>query len=246
MPESSAPASQTNAARLAGFMYLFTMVSAIASSVVRSRLIVSGDADATAANILASEGLFRLSIAGDLLTFACIMVLALGLYLALRPVSKPLALLGLFWRLAEATLMFGLPLGSLLVLHLLDAAQQAPGVEAGQLRGLALVALNAYDSAFEVCMILLGLGSIVFNYLFYVSGAIPRLLAGWGVAASIYLTVCVFAILLLPGQAGLLRQIVYVPGFFGEVSLGLWLLVKGVRTQPAGSPALQSALKGHL
>ncbi|HYF63467.1 MAG TPA: DUF4386 domain-containing protein [Herpetosiphonaceae bacterium] len=233
--------AQNTAARLAGVMYLFTMVTAIASSVVRSRLIVSDDSDATAAKILASEGLFRLSIAGDLLTFACIAVLALGLYLALRTVSKPLALLGLFWRLAEATLMFALPLGSLFALRLLSGAQS--GLEAGQARGLALAALNAYGSAFEACMILLGLGSIVFNYLFYVSGAIPRVLAGWGVASSIFLVVCVFAILLLPGQAALLRQIIYVPGFLGEVSLGLWLAVKGVRVQPA-RPAMRAALKG--
>lgn len=53
-------------ARAAGGLYLIVIIFGIWSEVfVRSSLIVPGDATATAANIVASEGLFRISFAAD-------------------------------------------------------------------------------------------------------------------------------------------------------------------------------------
>ena len=53
-------------ARVAGVAYLLVIVAGIfAEFVVRSRLIVHGDAAATAANITASESLFRFGVVGD-------------------------------------------------------------------------------------------------------------------------------------------------------------------------------------
>lgn len=178
---------------------------------------------------MADEWLFRVSIALDLFTFASIIILPLALYVLLKPVSRNLALLGLFWRLAEATVMFTIPLNGLLVLQLLSSAEYSTAFEASQLHALATLFLNAHDAAFEIGMILLGLGSIVFNYLLFKSNYIPRILAAWGIFSSLYLVVFTFAILLLPDYATTLRQLVYVPGFVGEVSLGLWLLLKGVK-----------------
>jgi len=58
-----------NAARIVGFLYRLTMATSMFGEIyVRDRLIVRGDAVATARNLASSPTLFRLSIAGDLLT----------------------------------------------------------------------------------------------------------------------------------------------------------------------------------
>jgi hypothetical protein len=127
--------------------------------------------------------------------------------------------------------MFTIPLNGILVLQLLNGTDYSKAFAPNQLHALAMLFLNAYSAAFEIGMILLGLGSIVFNYLLFESKYIPRILAGWGIFASLFLTACTFAILVLPDHATMLRQLVYIPGFVGEVSLGLWLLIKGVNIQ---------------
>jgi hypothetical protein len=87
-------------ARVGGVLYLFIIVAALfGETFVRGSLIVPRDAAATAHNILASETLFRVGLAGEMLTCVCDVALAMILYVLLRPVSRNLALLGAFFRL---------------------------------------------------------------------------------------------------------------------------------------------------
>ena len=69
------------AARVAGAVYLSMVITAPFSLIyVPNKLIVRGDATATAANILAHETLFRLSIFGDLVGHVIFICLAIALY----------------------------------------------------------------------------------------------------------------------------------------------------------------------
>lgn len=87
-------------ARLTGLLYLLIFVMAgFSEGFVRSSLIVPGDATTTAANIAAAEGLFRLGIATDLIAFSADAVVAILLYVLLRPVSRSVALLAVSLRL---------------------------------------------------------------------------------------------------------------------------------------------------
>src|SRR2546430_2322106 len=92
---------QRSAARLAGFLYLFTNATAIFAFTVRNRIIVFGDAVQTATNIAASEHLFRFAIVMELITIACVIMLVAALYVVLEPINRNVALLAAFWRLAE-------------------------------------------------------------------------------------------------------------------------------------------------
>ncbi len=86
-------------ARVAGFLYLTIIIAGIfAEFFVRQSLIVPGDATATANNIMASEGLFRIGIASDLIMIMCDVALALAFYALLKPVSNSLSLLAAFFR----------------------------------------------------------------------------------------------------------------------------------------------------
>ena len=87
-------------ARMAGFLYLIFMGTCIFAGFVRSRLIVFGDAAATANNITASKWLFRIGFMSDLLSALVFLLAAWALYVLLRPVNRDLALLFVFLNLA--------------------------------------------------------------------------------------------------------------------------------------------------
>src|SRR5438093_12369375 len=85
-------------ARIGGVLYLIIIVIGFCSEFfVRDKLVVSGDVTATANNIMVSESLWRITIAGELILLVCAIALTLILYVLLRPVNNTLALLALFF-----------------------------------------------------------------------------------------------------------------------------------------------------
>src|SRR5260370_7569413 len=89
-------------ARIGGVLYLIIIVIGFCSEFfVRDKLVVSGDVTATANNIAASESLWRISIAGELILLVCTVALTLIFYVLLRPVNKNLPLLALFFNLVR-------------------------------------------------------------------------------------------------------------------------------------------------
>ena len=72
-----------------------------------SKLVVSGDAAATVANIANHELLYRIGFATFLMESFCDVALALIFYVLLRPVNRQLSLLAAFFGLmATATFAF--------------------------------------------------------------------------------------------------------------------------------------------
>jgi len=158
--------SQRKAARVVGFTYLFTNVTAIfAEFYVRAHLIVYDNAAETARNIMASERLFRLSIASDLIAFAGDVVLIVALYVILKRVNQSLALLAAFWRLVETSICVVMTLGSFDVLRLLSGADYLRVFEADRLQALARLYIGAHGAGYNVGLMFFGLGSTVFSYL---------------------------------------------------------------------------------
>ena len=80
-------------ARIAGLLYLLLVPLGIFGMLfVGSMLVVPGNAAATASNIMASEGLFRLGMVSDAVVFLIEIVLTVLLYILLKPVNKLLSL----------------------------------------------------------------------------------------------------------------------------------------------------------
>src|SRR5438046_5169209 len=95
------------AARIAGAIYLSMVFTAPFSLIyVPSKLIVRGNAAATADNILAHETMFRLSIFGDLLGHVIFICLAIALYRLLSSVNKTWAMLMVAFVLVSAAVGF--------------------------------------------------------------------------------------------------------------------------------------------
>lgn len=127
------------AARIAGVLILMIAVFAPFSMLyVPSTLMVPGDAAATANNIMASEGLFRLGIASDSVVFLIEIVMTILLYVLLKPVSKTLSLVAAFSRLAMTVIQGINLLNHFLVLLLLSGATYLTVFAPDQLHALVL------------------------------------------------------------------------------------------------------------
>lgn len=238
MPNATREAAQARAARIAGAMYLMTTATAVFSElVVKSSLIVRGDATQTAQNIVGSERLFRIGIASDLVSATGVVVLTWALYVLLALVDRNLALLGAFWRLAEAAILCVVTLNSLVVLGLLSGADYLKTFEVSQLHSLARLALSAQVTGYNVVFILLGLGSTVFSYLLLKSRYVPAVLAGWGVFSSSLMAACALLSIIFPSATRLLQLASYVPMGIYEVTLGPWLLIKGIKFKSSSASA---------
>src|SRR5690348_1990213 len=102
MTDRSVETSPQLYARTGGLLYLIIIVVGLFDEAfVRDRIIVSGNATATAANIRSFESLWRFGIAGEYVLLICAVALTLIFYLLLRPISRELALLAVFFNLVS-------------------------------------------------------------------------------------------------------------------------------------------------
>jgi hypothetical protein len=237
------------AARIAGAAYLLTYAPVYSWLFVFPQLVVAGDVARTASNIAAHAGLFRLTIVLDLLTVAGVVVLNVALYELLAPVHRSLARLAAFWRLVESAVYGTITLCSFIVLSVLSGADYLQAFEPAQLQALARLLLGAFTTGFWTAMFFLSLGSTIYCYLLVRSRYIPRLLALSGVVASALavagllarflfpasITATFAAVRTLPAVALVPLALIFVPIFSFELTIGTWLLVKGVRVPAPGA-----------
>src|SRR5271157_487949 len=221
--------SQRKAARVVGAVYLFGFVAVFDEFYVRGRLIVESNPAETARNIITHERLFRLGIAIDLIEMASMVVLATALYVVLKAVNQNLALLAAFWRLTEAVICVVMTLSSLDVLRVLSGADYLRAFEADRLQAMAGIYIGAHGAGYNVAEIFLGLGSTVFGYLWFKSRYIPRVLAAWGVFSSLLVATCTFASVIFPSFQDISFPVCYLPIAIFELTMGFWLLIKGLR-----------------
>src|SRR5580693_9249310 len=140
-------------ARTGGALYLAIIVlGAFAEGFVANKLLVPGDAAATAHNILAAPGLWRLSVAGNLIVVICAVPLLWIEYLLLRPVSKQLVLLAVLFNLVSLAVESISKLFLLVVLPTLGGADYLSAFDPKQLQVLAYLALKSHDIAFNIAL----------------------------------------------------------------------------------------------
>ena len=214
-------------ARIAGVLFLLSLVAGgFGEAYVPSKLIVSGDAAATAANIRNFDFLYRLGFAAFLIESLCDITLALILYALLKPVSKELSLLAAFFGLmgtalfAFAELFYFAP-----QLIMRGSAGYLQTFSPDQLNALVLLSLKFYGYAGMIFTAYYGMGWIVRSYLIFRSGYLPRFLGVLMAIGGLGFVVRNFALILAPAYAS---DVLLMLMFPGGLILTVWLLVKGV------------------
>jgi hypothetical protein len=229
MEDSRVQTSPQVYARLGGALYLVIIVIGIlGEAFVRGKLVVPGDATATAERIGASEFLWRAGIAGELLLLVCAVVLTLILYALLRPVSRDLALLAVFFDLVSIVIEASSTLHLVGALLPLGNANYLKAIDPNQLQVLAYLASRSWEYGFGVALIFFGCACLVFGYLIFSSGYLPKTVGVLMQMAGVSYLANSFAMILSPSLANRLFPAILLPALVGEASLCLWLLVKGV------------------
>ncbi len=231
MTSSDSNKSQVRYARLAGLMFLLVDATFLASVLIASRFEVRGNFAETVHRIMGAELLYRIGLSSGLIASLCTVFLAVGLYVAVKPIDNNLALLALVFRLVEATLFGVQVIVNFVVLKLYLGVDSVKVFDANQLSVVVNLHLAAHSAVFAIATLFFGIGSILFFYLLFKSTYIPKLLSGLGLLGSVLVPIWCFASLMVPQHAKML-QLGWVPIGLGEILAGLWLLFKGVNLQP--------------
>jgi hypothetical protein len=216
-------------ARVGGVLYLIIIIAGFfAEMFVRGKLVVSGDPSATAVNIMSSPLLWRVGICADLIMQTCDLPLMMIFYVLLRPVNKNLALLNLLLNLTQTAVLVANKLNLLAALFLLGDAPYLKTLDPQLLHTLAYLAIKLHDHGFGIGLIFFGFVCMVEGYLIFKSGYFPKTLGIlMQIAGACYLT-NTFALLLYPPLAGALFPMVLMPCLVAELSLAIYMVVKGV------------------
>jgi hypothetical protein len=229
-------------ARIAGFWYLLTAITGpIGLLYVPSKLIVPGDATATANNIMVSESLFRIGIVSYLVCQVAFIFLVLALYRLLKGVNQQHASLMVALVLVAVPIAFLNMLNPLAALLLLSGAGFLTVFEPNQLHALVMVFLNLQEYGTMIVQIFWGLWLLPFGLLVFKSGFFPGILGILLIIACFGYLVHSFIFLLFPHYEAIVSSYATVPEAIGELSMVLWLLIKGVNVQPQANRALASA-----
>jgi hypothetical protein len=216
-------------ARVGGILYLIIIVAGVSGELfVRGSLVVFGNAAASATNIVASRYLWRAGVAGDLVMHLCDVGLMLVFYVLLRPVNRNLALLAVLFNLVQTSVLVANKLNLMLPLFFLADAPYLKAFTPEQLQALSYVAIRTHNYGFGFGLIFFGVECVVVGYLIIRSSYLPATLGVMMQIAGVCYLINSFAEVVYPPIAARLFPLILLPSFIGELSLALWLLVKGV------------------
>lgn len=235
MTNSITDKSQHKAAKIAGLFFLLNLIVPLLNwTFVLAKFSVTGDVIATAKNIMANQLIFRFGISIELFMSVGLIVLALVLYRILKPVNKNFALLALFLKLVEATLMAVTVLIPFIALQVLTGASNQTTFTSEQLQYPIGLIFKLHTAITSIPMVFLGLDMMVFSYLFFKSKYIPKILAGFGILSFALIFIHALMFILAPEYAAKpINQIIFwVPSGIFEIIIGIWLLSKGIKVQP--------------
>ena len=227
------------APRLLGAALLFVAFASLISGQLLTSVIGSGNISDSLVHVSQQQNLVRLSSLGELVTSSGIVVLAALLYIVLHKQNKIIALVALGWWLAEAIFLALSQIGTFALLPLsLNFVQAGAPLHAFYQTLGALLYNGAYNQGYTIHMWFYCMGGLLWYSLFYTSRYIPRVISLWGLLA------------VSVGLIGIVMQVlgydvsifVYLPILPFEVTIGVWLILRGIKEQPQDERARASRL----
>jgi uncharacterized protein DUF4386 len=227
-------------ARIAGVLYLIIIVGGIFAQIgVRDRLVVNGDAAATAQNIVSHELLYRLGFAVEVFYLLCNIPITMVLYDLFKIVNKKMAIVLVFFSMVGTAVEGVALLAHYAPLVLLGKSAYLAAFTTAQLQAAAYMSLQMFDYGFMIALSFFGFFCISLSYLIFRSTFFPRVIGGLlAIQGTLYLANS-FAHFVSPPVGARVFPFLAVSGI-AEVSFCLWLLVVGVNVQRWKAQAAQS------
>ena len=230
-------------ARRAGLLYLLLLLlGGFNLFFISSAFIVPGDAAATAQRIESGEFLYRLGILCDLAGSVLFLFMVFDLHALLRAVDRGLARLMVV--LVSISVAFSVVnlVNQAAPILLLGSARALSAFTRPQLEALAFAFLRLRSGGIDVVAAFWGLWLLPFGMLVIRSRAFPRILGVLLLIAGAAAIAHGALSILLPAHRALIMAWYAPVDAVGELSIALWLLVRGARQDPteaasaAGTP----------
>lgn len=221
-------------ARIVGLSLLGAIIVGAVSAIFVAEGIdinLSADVVATAQNMLEAEAGLRGKAYIALATFGLAVLICSGLFLLLRHSGQLLAGWSLIVGLGAALIVL---MGAVFNLNAAEIAGDAAYAElANGKQRLLLAGLQATSdyTSFHLGLILSSISNAGFFYLFLKSGLIPKLIAGWGLFAFLFVASAIVARDFIPfvGHSAITVSFI-ASNLIALISTGLYLVIKGIRT----------------
>ena len=228
--DSPAQGTQRIYARLAGCLFLAVIAIAFGGSFIAPH--IPGNATfAEAARVVAGSGrAYRVSLSLQLIVTLSSILLAFALYATLKPVNSFLAQLAMIFFLEDTFLQWLVWMCSFVRLDLYTSSQQAQGgaFPAPAFADLTRRISGAAENVGGICF---GIGLLLFLYLFFKSGYIPKSVSVLGVFASLIWTALYFANLVFPEHHAIFHYISWPLMAVADITVGFWLMLFAVKRQ---------------
>lgn len=216
-------------ARTGGILYfVLILVGMFAELFVRGTLIVSGDAAATAHNLIAHQQLWQAGIVADLLMHLLDIPIMLVVFVLLSPVSKNIALFALLFNIVQTAVLVANKLNLIAALLPLQTAAYLKDVALPSLYSQTYLSIRLHDIGFGVGLLFFGCTCLINGYLVRKSGYFPRTIGFLLQIAGICYLTSSFVLLLEPGFHNPVFPAIMLPCFVAELSFCFWLIFKGV------------------
>ena len=232
--EQARPASVVRRARIAGLSYLLVIAGGLYAEVfARTALLVPGDAAATARAIAADETLWRWGVAVHLFYLVPAIVTNVLICDLFRVVEATLARLALVFSVAGVTVEAASLLHLYVPLAMIEEGGALTALGAGQRQALSYLAIGLFDTGFGFALVFFAGFCVLIGTLILRSRLVPRVLGALMVVAGGCYVVNTLALILSPALSDRLVPGILLPIGLAELSLALWLAVKGVRAEEA-------------
>ncbi|MEB3347090.1 DUF4386 domain-containing protein [Aquimarina gracilis] len=220
-----------NIARITGVIYLGIIACGIFSeAVVRSGLINHSNGAQTYNNILEHQSLFRLGIVSDILVLFGDIIVSILLYYLLKPISKILALIAASFRLIVVAISGANIFNMLSVLLLVSGTRYLNSFSKEQLESAMLFLFKNHSYGYDVALAFFGIHCLLLGMLIMKSKLIPKMFGIAFIITAICYFLFSFGRFIFPHFANSLYPSILLPPLVTELSLALWLLIKGINT----------------
>ena len=214
-------------ARLAGLLWLLMFIFGPIAQIVRSKIFVIGDIEATANNIIANEFLFRLGFVSDLIMMVIFLLLPLVLYKLLHTVDKNLSILMVIFVIVSVPINMLNLLNEFSSLHLLSGGEYLSMFENTKIKAQAMLSYDLYLHGYEIANVFFAIWLIPLGMLVYRSRFFPKVLGILLVVGGCGLFLEVFIHFLFPNLV-LVNTILLIPQTIAEIAFLIWALIRGI------------------
>lgn len=223
--------SNKNLARIGGFCYLIVIATGLFSEVfVRQALRVPNDALTTAHNLQTNEMLFRWGFVADLINFVIGLPTILIIYFLFKRTNKLLLQLAVAFVIIQTAIIAVNLLNQISPLLILSNDTYLRTFQPNQLATLSLLSLNIQAQGYAIGLVFFGFYCLIVGYVIYKSKVLPKILGILYAFTGLCYLANSFTMFLSKGFENPLFIYLAIPIFIGELSLCLWLLIKGIDT----------------